>query len=356
MDIQPWVLKLHRWAGLASAAFLVVVSLTGSALVYAPAIDRAAEPMVRRVQPAGAKRSPAAVLAAVAARYPDDPPMYLRRLGDGEPDQVTLRSWRLAHVDPYRATVIGDRNRNRSLVGLVGAAHGSLIAGPVGHTLVGIAGLVALFEAVTGLIRWWRYRTVAVRAGGSFRRLVFELHNSSGVLALAIVVPLTVTGVMLSFQRQIDRRLQRLDRAAVSAEAPRRDAPVGERAAPDTGTPAVASINADAAIGAALVARAGTFASLQVPSREGEAWTVWVRTPADHSPMGRARIRVERDGRVSQVRDGGPGQPGTRIQYWRDGVHGGWILGGPGEFVAFLGGLALAFQAVTGVLVWWKPR
>jgi uncharacterized iron-regulated membrane protein len=39
MVIKPWLLKLHRWLGLASGAVLVIVSLTGAILAFEPQFE-----------------------------------------------------------------------------------------------------------------------------------------------------------------------------------------------------------------------------------------------------------------------------------------------------------------------------
>jgi uncharacterized iron-regulated membrane protein len=47
---------------------------------------------------------------------------------------------------------------------------------------------------------------------------------------------------------------------------------------------------------------------------------------------------------------------GTRIMNFTEPVHVGIVLGGPTIVLAFLATAALAGQAVTGFLMWWKPR
>lgn len=39
MQIKPWLLKLHRWLGLASGAVLVIVCLTGAILAFEPQFE-----------------------------------------------------------------------------------------------------------------------------------------------------------------------------------------------------------------------------------------------------------------------------------------------------------------------------
>lgn len=47
MSLKPWLLKLHRWLGLASGAVLVVVCLTGAILAFEPQFEGPGDPPVR---------------------------------------------------------------------------------------------------------------------------------------------------------------------------------------------------------------------------------------------------------------------------------------------------------------------
>ena len=60
MNFSRLVLLVHRWAGLASCAFLFVIAITGVVLVYADPIDRALTPALRRIEPQGARQPLAA--------------------------------------------------------------------------------------------------------------------------------------------------------------------------------------------------------------------------------------------------------------------------------------------------------
>jgi len=114
--------------------------------------------------------------------------------------------------------------------------------------------------------------------------------------------------------------------------------------------------SADDAVRIALATRPGDLVSVGIPQKERDPWIVSIRGSGDHMPWGGTRVSVKQDGRVTWIGDGGAGQRGIRMMYWRDGIHGGWILGGVGELLVAIGGVALAFQAVTGFVVWWKPR
>jgi uncharacterized iron-regulated membrane protein len=297
-------------------------------------------PEIRRLEARGDKLPLATTIAAARAAYPGAV-FSVRRGAADEPDEILLRPWVRVAVNPWSGAVIGARDPTRTALGVVERVHGRLLLGAYGHTLVGITGVIVLLEALTGMIRWWRYKTFWITRGANFRRTVFDLHNASGLLALVLVVPLAVTGSMYSWGGPVNRALNKLDRPVAPTAPPADPSRV---------------IGPDDAVRAALAVRPGVFTSLMPPRGERDPWQVSVKTPGDHSPGGRVHVSVDRSGTVVAISDGGPGQLGTRLRTVQAGIHAGWIFGGVGVAIAALGGIALALQAATGFLVWWKPR
>src|SRR3954470_8078738 len=104
LPFRSALLALHKSVGLASAAFLIVIGVSGSALVFENDIDRALNPAVSYVTPGRTRQSFEFLLARVRATYPADPVVGVR-VGD-TPDQVdefSLRSRASAMVTPTPA-------------------------------------------------------------------------------------------------------------------------------------------------------------------------------------------------------------------------------------------------------------
>ncbi|MBW8861699.1 MAG: PepSY domain-containing protein, partial [Acidobacteria bacterium] len=110
------LLALHQWVGLASAAFLIVIGVSGSALVFENDIDRALNPALSYVTPGRTRQSFEFLLARVRATYPGDPVVGIR-VGDtpDQADEFSLRSRASAMVDPYAGAVLGVRDREASV-------------------------------------------------------------------------------------------------------------------------------------------------------------------------------------------------------------------------------------------------
>lgn len=61
-------------------------------------------------------------------------------------------------------------------------------------------------------------------------------------------------------------------------------------------------------------------------------------------------------GRVLRIVDSRKAPLGTKIINFTEPIHTGNVLGWPSTVAVFLATAALAAQAVTGFLIWWRPR
>src|SRR3982751_1587378 len=162
------LLALHQWLGLASAAFLIVIGVSGSALVFENEIDRALNPGLSYVTSGQTRQSFEFLLARVRATYPADPVVGVRVAETpDQADEFSLRSRVSAMVDPYTGAVLGIRNREASVARWLHLLHTRFAAGEFGQRLVGWFDVAMLALALTGVILWWPRRIVTVRRGSS---------------------------------------------------------------------------------------------------------------------------------------------------------------------------------------------
>jgi uncharacterized iron-regulated membrane protein len=112
-------LRLHLYLGLSVGALLVVVGLTGSALVFMNELDAWLNPDLLAVTappPRGAVHRPVVDLLTVAKQVVEPQSRILAIMGPHGPEGVFSVSFeqpdetqRRVFVDPYRATVTGVR-------------------------------------------------------------------------------------------------------------------------------------------------------------------------------------------------------------------------------------------------------
>jgi hypothetical protein len=125
--------QVHLWVGVAAALYVIVVSVTGAALVFRINLQRAAHPHLFTPSAAGPLAAPVSVLDAVRDAYPSG-----RVSGVDAP--TTARPTHLAYVltgdrlrtvliDPVSADVLGELPE-RSVVRTLQDLHFDLLAWP----------------------------------------------------------------------------------------------------------------------------------------------------------------------------------------------------------------------------------
>jgi uncharacterized iron-regulated membrane protein len=341
------LLTLHRWIGLVSAAFLIVIGVSGSALVFETEIDRALNPALSYVTPGRTRQSFEFLLARVRATHPGDQVVGLR-IGE-TPEQAyefSLRSRLSAMIDPYTGVVLGTRDREASFARRLHLLHTRLSAGEFGEQVVGWFDVALLGLALTGLVLWWPLRIVTVGRGRSGRRTTFDLHNALGFYSSIVLVAITATGVLIAFERTTDPIVRTLNAAP---EPPPPQSTPNRDATPYT---------LDEVFAIAAQTLPGAFASnVNVPASPTSAYRVLMKFPEDRTPAGRSRVYIDQfSGKVLLVENTRTAPLGTRILNLKRSLHTGDVFGAPTRALYFLVSLGIAVQAITGGLIWWNAR
>ena len=210
--IRRWLLTLHLWVGLAAGLFLIVISVSGSALVFESDIDRALNRSTSFVTP-GAQPLPIETLVArVQASRPGD---QVTGVGiANQPDRVygfSLRSRQTAMVDPYTGNILGLRDREKSFARWVHLLHTRFVAGDIGEKMVGGFSIAMLGLSITGLVLWWPRKIFSVGRSPSWKRKNFDLHNVLGFYSSLVMFFITLTGVLIAFEGFTDPLVRRLN-------------------------------------------------------------------------------------------------------------------------------------------------
>ena len=350
MTIRRALLLAHQWVGLAAAGFLAVIAVSGSALVFENDIDRALNPAVSYVPNPDGRMRPLPLeelVARVNAERPDDPVAGVR-IGD-RPDQAYEFSSRLRHstyVDPYLGRVLGSRDREKSFARWLHLLHTRLVAGDFGEALVGWFSVAMLGLASSGLALWWRRKIAALHSLGSWKRMVFDLHNVLGFYSWLVILAITLSGVLIAFERTTDPIVKRLN-ASADPPAPRSTPQAGAK-----------RISLDQAIAIGESALPGAFTSnINVPGDAKAVFRLLKKFPEDRTPAGRSRVYVDQfSGAVLLVENTRRAPMGTRLLNLKRSVHTGDIFGAPTQTLYFAVSLGIALQAITGVLIWWNAR
>ena len=353
--VRLWCSRVHLWVGLALGLVLVVVSVTGSALVFRHEIDRALNPALLRVEPSGERVPPGALVTGVeeatggAVRL-----VRLPRAPDHAAEVWLADDDRRVYADPYTGAVLGVRGGNEGAMNALFALHAELLGGEVGARVVGVVGLLTVLLAATGLVLWWptpptvrrlRKALAVVWRRGPWR-LNYDLHRAGGFWTAGFLVLVAATGSALVFY---DAAGALLHGATGSAPPP----PPPTVAADEGGADRAALDGALDAARRALPDGEPTF--LALPQAEGAPLAVRLKTPSEWHPNGRSYVYLApATGRVLRVDDARDAPAGARLLYAAYPLHVGAVGGGAVRALYVLLGLAPAALSATGVLIWYR--
>jgi len=205
---------VHEWLGLACLAGLLVIGLSGAAIVFLGTLfelqygDMLAVPEAQRDQPPvsvdrllgsalegyGAAFSPQGVLMP-QSRIPVDVALVF-----GVPEGVTTDEPLMLVVNPHTGAYQGSFWLDEALGHELVHLHADLLAGETGRLVVIGLGLAMIFFTLTGLYLWWP------RKGSAWRKLklttfqrrrptVFLLHGLLGIWLAPLLIYYSITGI-----------------------------------------------------------------------------------------------------------------------------------------------------------------
>lgn len=199
---------LHHWCGLIAGVLLLVISLTGSILVFDDDIDNAVFAAHRRAVPAALRVSFDASLAQVRQAYPglEIRIPELPAPGDNilyELRQGQERTWLFVHPESGRIASVIDRADLR-VTNVLLNIHYNLLSGTVGKIVVLCTGITFLILLVTGCMLYRRsFLKVLLfrqKISWSNRRILFSsLHRVLGVWGLLFNLLMSLSGIWLGY-------------------------------------------------------------------------------------------------------------------------------------------------------------
>jgi len=201
--------------GIGLGLYVLLISVSGSAIVFRNEISKTFSPTPKTVAIAGPKLSHDELKQAVQRQYPQYSVSYLwdaRR-----PDEAT-EVWLLRNgknkmrlFDPYTGKDLGDSvpPLMRALA-LAIDFHVNLLAGRTGRLVNGIGGILTTVLVITGAVVWWPglqswRKSLILRRESNWKKLNWSLHSVLGIWTLAFVLVWGVTGIFVVFPAPFER-------------------------------------------------------------------------------------------------------------------------------------------------------
>ena len=304
--------RSHLWGGLLLGPVVLVLGLSGAALVFRAELDGALGGP-RAVTRAGPPRALDAIVATALLAEPGEARALHIPARAGQPYRVEI-----AHgarrvdvaVDPVSLRVLDSRAPERSVLAAVRSLHAGFHAGRPGALAVALIGGALVIESMTGL---WLYGPRLWRRPHGPRGRSRGLHRLVGGASLALGLVLGVTGLALAL--------------AGAAAAPAPLPPPGGLG----GLDALAARARAAVPGATLSALVAVDGVVRAEMSGARVTTVL----------------LEREtGRVVGVQGPSPNGAWDLVRRLHYGDFAGWLSRG----LWALGGVALAVLSITGYL------
>jgi uncharacterized iron-regulated membrane protein len=201
--------SVHHWCGLIAGIFLLVISLTGSILVFHHDIDHALYAELSTLkQPANALHIDRS-FEQIRQAHPDSE-IRVPELAASPKEALKYevregktRKWYFMHPETGQQLGVVDRADQR-LVHVLLELHYQLLSGTVGNILVLVCGLALLTLTISGFVLYRKsiLKVLTFQQKLSFkssRSLFSSLHRVVGVWSLVFNVFICVTGTWISY-------------------------------------------------------------------------------------------------------------------------------------------------------------
>lgn len=399
VQFRALLARLHFYAGLFVAPFIIIAALSGALYALAPTLekfvyqDQISATETATPRPLGTQLEAALDYAPnleVTEVWPAVESTVATRVLFADPS-LPDGLQRVVFVDPADASVNGDLTSYSGLGELplrswISGLHRGLHLGPVGELYSELAASWLFVLAVSGLFLWWRkvratrsaprgamLRGLPARAGS--RQKTMSLHATIGTWLLVIILGIAATGLTWStyaggnigslvsaMNWRSDQLETSLSGSGAAADAhAEHEAHTSDSNDEHPGSHddhSMRSAAAGQATGVVEVARqAGLDGPLRIiaPADDDTAWTVsqrwgpWVFSSDSIAVSGT-------DGQIVDRQDFHDLSLYSKLSSWGTYLHMGIMFGLPLQIALAATALGIVALAVTGYRMWWTRR
>lgn len=358
---------LHRWAGFGAGLVFVVLGLTGSVAVYQHELDAWLNPEFHAPL-AGAQSAPLQTVldAALAELPPIKSALLAVPSKSGQPlrmnwqplDNPTGLSFETS-LHPESGLPLAQRFASgviafdrRHVLDTLYDLHVTLWMDDFGFTIVGIASLILLGMAITGLWLAWPRRgnwrvvlTIKPRMRGVRRD--YDLHRVGGIYPWLVLVVVSFSGSYFVFPEAFHALAKPISEVE--------SFPRGIQSSPAAGR---SSISLDQAVQIARLRYPdGEITFINPAFAERDFIRVRLRQPGELLPRGQTRLWLDRyTGEVLAQTEPKDASAATRFFNLQLPLHSGDALGAVGRVLVFVTGLVPLLLFITALRIWLHRR
>ncbi|MGW4479420.1 PepSY-associated TM helix domain-containing protein [Rhodococcus triatomae] len=391
--IRPLMMRLHFYAGILVAPFILIAVVTGGLYAVAPALEQVAYRDQLHVEYTGPAQPVADQIRAAQEVRPDLTVSAVRPAPEeGDTTRILFtdpslgESERLAvFVDPSTAQPVGELVVYGSSSALpmrtwISQLHRHLHLGEPGRIYSELAASWLWVVALGGVFLWWdRYRKARARDNGTARLLTVDRtskgrnrtlnwHGAVGIWIAVGLVFLSATG--LTWSKYAGENVSDL-RTALSWTTPALDKTIGDAAPSSAGghdghggghqghtdaTVVDANVeHIDHVLAIAAENGASEAVEASIPADTATAFTV----AETRQPWALAQDSVSVDGATGQVvdvLDFGAFPLMAKLTTWGIALHMGLLFGLLNQLALLALSVALVTVIVRGYVMWWRRR
>ncbi len=350
------VFTLHSWFGLIAGAFMIVIGITGSLLVFSEEIDEWIYKEYAVVSPTSAPQTFDALIHNLLAQYPDAKVLRLTKSHSPERAYTAIlqigKERLYTYQNQYTGEVTGKIEVHSRLTNWLLRLHFTLLARPFGDAVVAVVGLLFIGLSLTGL---WIQRkslfsvyTKAVRWKAGAKVASHDLHLLIGSASVAFCFVLAVSGFYMM--------LYTLDMNWWQKQFAPRKAAQEKKA--DT-TPFITTLSADSLMSVSKRIIVGFEPkSIILPQNDKAPIRILGHVETSNPFYGEfsSFVNFKQDGSVIEVRDIRHASIGEKSKIVLETLHFGQFGGVWIKLIYALGGFTPAILSVTGFVLWWKRR
>jgi len=213
---------LHMHLGLWAGVLFVLLGITGSLLVFYTDIDSLLNPDTQPTTTCVTSVSAQAVYESLRREYPDktgswriELPLAANKVVAAryiKPPETAHRSFAplMVTIDPLTYQITSARYWGSYPMTWIYDLHYTLLAEETGHNLVGAIGIILLMAIVLGFGLWMPTRgRILSSMKPNIRhqpvKKVYDFHMMAGIYGGALLVIITLTGVLLAFPQTTTR-------------------------------------------------------------------------------------------------------------------------------------------------------
>jgi uncharacterized iron-regulated membrane protein len=213
--------QVHLWSGTAVGLYILMISVTGSVLVYRNELSRFATPAPIISKASGPRLTDGQLKEVAAGLYPG---YRVDRLGRAiDPDEAVDVWLQRGHemkrrlFDPRTGADVGASvPTGIRLISELLDLHDNLFGGPTGRKVNGVGAIVILVLAITGLVIWWPgtnnwRRSLVLHGGVGWKRAIWDLHSMIGFWSLVWILVFALSGIYLGFPDPFQNLADRIE-------------------------------------------------------------------------------------------------------------------------------------------------